>query len=97
MSKHTIKHICFKAKNNINPEIPNTGPSFISPHKGYKRAKIVSELDNFNLDIVKRTIHVFYNTVLLYLNVCIFVMIDNYIYYFEVKKSVGLIFLNNMK
>jgi hypothetical protein len=37
------------------------GPSFVSPRKSYKRAKYVSELDNFNCDVVRRTVHEFYD------------------------------------
>ncbi|KAL4091316.1 hypothetical protein QTP88_026019 [Uroleucon formosanum] len=34
---------------------------FKSPRKGYKRAKIVSEIDDFDSDFVRRTVHEFYD------------------------------------
>lgn len=34
---------------------------FKSPRKGYKRAKIVLELDDFDSDVVRRTVHEFYD------------------------------------
>jgi hypothetical protein len=36
-------------------------PTFVSPRKGYKRAKTVSELDDFDFDVVRRIIHEFYD------------------------------------
>lgn len=42
---------CAKAKNNINPEVPDA--NLISPHIGYKYAKTGLGLDDFDLDIVR--------------------------------------------
>ena len=57
----TVRRICAEGKNNINPETPGADPTFVSPRKGYKRAKTVSELDDFDSDVVRRTVHEFYD------------------------------------
>jgi len=57
----TVRRICAEGKNNINPETPNADPTFVSPRKGYKRAKTVTELDDFDSDVVRRTVHEFYD------------------------------------
>jgi len=60
ISKRTIQRICLEArKNGETEEAP--GPSFVSPRKSYKRAKYVSEVDDFDGDIVRRTVHEFYD------------------------------------
>ncbi|XP_025192691.1 uncharacterized protein LOC112592757 [Melanaphis sacchari] len=56
-----MKRICAEAKSNVNPETPDAGLTFLSPRKAYKRAKTVSELDDFDSDIVRRTVHEFYD------------------------------------
>lgn len=60
VSERTIKRICAEAKN-INLETPGASPTFSSPRKGYKRAKTVSELNSFDSDVVRRTVHEFYD------------------------------------
>jgi len=59
ISHRTVKQICAEARNSDDPETPDASPTFISPRKGYKRAKTVSELDDFDSDIV-RTVYEFY-------------------------------------
>jgi len=41
-------------------DYPQPGPSFHSPRKTYKRKKYATELDNFDSDVVRRTVHAFY-------------------------------------
>lgn len=41
--------------------LPESGPSFSFSHKSYKREKYVSELDGIDCDVVRRTLHVFYD------------------------------------
>lgn len=48
----TVRRICTEGKININSETPGADSTFISPRKGYKRAKTVSELDDFDSDVV---------------------------------------------
>ncbi|KAL4123174.1 hypothetical protein QTP88_015397 [Uroleucon formosanum] len=57
----TVRRICAEGKNNINPETPSADPTFVSPRKRYKRAKTVTELDDFDSDVVRRTVHEFYD------------------------------------
>jgi len=59
ISKRSIQRICLEVKK--IDELPETGPSFSSPRKSYKRAKYVSELDDFDSDVVRRTVHEFYD------------------------------------
>lgn len=59
ISKRSIQRICSEVKK--IDELPETGPSFSSPRKSYKRAKYVSELDDFDSDVVRRTVHEFYD------------------------------------
>lgn len=57
----TVRRICAEEKNNVNLETLGAYPTFVSPCKGYKRAKTVSELDDFDSDVVRRTVHEFYD------------------------------------
>ncbi|CAH1726144.1 unnamed protein product [Aphis gossypii] len=43
------------------PEAGPSKPSFTSPRKQYKRAKYATDIDDFDADIVRRTIHEFYD------------------------------------
>lgn len=61
ISHRTVKRICAEARKSDDPETPDASPTFISPRKGYKRAKTVSELDDFDSDIVRRTVYEFYD------------------------------------
>lgn len=45
----------------LSNEVPVQDPSFKSPRKTYKRAKLLTELDDFDSDIVRRTVHEFYD------------------------------------
>jgi hypothetical protein len=58
-SKRSIQRICSEVKK--NDQLPETGSSFSSPRKSYKRTKYVSELDDFGSDVVRRTVHEFYD------------------------------------
>ncbi|KAL4153378.1 hypothetical protein QTP88_001211 [Uroleucon formosanum] len=61
ISHRTVKRICAEARKSDDPETPDASLTFISPRKGYKRAKTVSELDDFDSDIVRRTVYEFYD------------------------------------
>lgn len=51
----------WKEEKNVETlEVIEAGILFSSPHKSYKRAKHVSEVDDFDSDIV-RTVHAFYD------------------------------------
>ncbi|KAF0760267.1 Uncharacterized protein FWK35_00006119 [Aphis craccivora] len=61
ISHRTVKRICAEARKSDDPETPDASPTFISPRKGYTRAKTVSELDDFDSDIARRTVYEFYD------------------------------------
>lgn len=51
VSIRSIQHICSEARRPIETESLETAdPSFVSPRKSYKRAKYVSEVDDFDGD-----------------------------------------------
>lgn len=43
------------------PEDDSSNPLFTSPRKKYKRAKYATGIDDFDADIVRRTVHEFYD------------------------------------
>lgn len=59
ISKRSIQRICSEARK--SGDVPEAGHSFTSPRKSYKRAKLVTELDDFDCDAVRRTIYEFYD------------------------------------
>jgi len=59
LSERTVRRICKEGKDNLDPE--QQVASFKSPRKTYKRAKPLTELDDFDTDIVRRTVNEFYN------------------------------------
>ena len=59
ISKRSIQRICSEVRK--SDELPEAGPSFTSPRKSYKRAKNVTELDDFDSDVVRRAIYEFYD------------------------------------
>ncbi|KAF0731469.1 DDE 3 domain-containing protein [Aphis craccivora] len=59
ISKRSIQRICSEVKK--TDALPEEGPSFSSPRKCYKRPKLVSELDDFDSEMVRRTVHEFYD------------------------------------
>lgn len=59
ISKRSIQRICSEVKK--TDELPEEGPSFSSPRKCYKRPKLVSELDDFDSEVVRRTVYEFYD------------------------------------
>jgi len=54
ISHRTVKRICGEARKCDDPETPDASPTLISPRKGYKRAKTVSELDDFDSEFYDR-------------------------------------------
>jgi len=53
LSERTVRCICSEAKHSEEKSDESKSVlSFKSPRKGYKRAKIVSELDDFDSDVV---------------------------------------------
>lgn len=64
VSLSTVKRITsggFKSMVSAEPEAGPSKPSFTSPRKQYKRAKYATDIDDFDADIVRRTIHEFYD------------------------------------
>jgi len=62
LSERTVRRICSEAKHSEDkPDGSKSVLSFKSPRKSYKRAKIVSELNDFYSDVVRRTVHEFYD------------------------------------
>jgi len=59
LSERTVRRICKEGKDNLDPE--EQVASFKSLRKTYKRAKPLTELDDFDTDIVRRTVNEFYN------------------------------------
>lgn len=59
LSERTVRRVCKEGKESLDPEQPVA--SFKSPRKTYKRTKPLTELDDFDADIVRRTVHKFYN------------------------------------
>jgi hypothetical protein len=59
LSERTVRRICSEAKEKT--EESTSVMLFKSPRKGYKHAKIVSEIDDFDSDVVRRTVHEFYD------------------------------------
>lgn len=61
LSECTVRRIYAEAKfSEDNPYESKSVITFKSPRKSYKRANIVSQLDEFNSDVVRRTVHEFY-------------------------------------
>jgi len=72
VSYTTLRRIYVEAKKSTEQNVEE-GPSFKSPRKLYKRQKKCSEMDEFDSDVVRRTVHSFYDkgeypTALLILN-----------------------------
>lgn len=68
----TLRRICVEAKKSTEQDVEE-GPSFKSPRKLYKRKKKCTELDDFDANVVRQTVHSFYDkgeypTALLILN-----------------------------
>jgi len=55
-----IKKVCSEAKGELEVE-PSNEIAFKSPRKSYKRVKVMSSLDDFDNEVVRRTIHSFYD------------------------------------
>jgi hypothetical protein len=63
LSERTVRRICKEGKDSVTFEdaVQVQGPTFKSPRKTYRRSKPLTELDDFDADIVRRTIHEFYD------------------------------------
>jgi hypothetical protein len=59
LSERTVRHVCKEGKDSIDPE--QQVASFKSPRKTYKCEKPLTGLDDFDADIVRRTVYEFYN------------------------------------
>jgi len=59
LSERTVRRICKEGKDSLNSD--QQVASFKSPRKTYKRAKPLTELDDFDADIVRRVVHEFYD------------------------------------
>jgi hypothetical protein len=63
MSKRTVRRICKEGKDSLKNEYgaSEKRPMFRSPWKTYKRDKPLTELDDLNEDLVRRTVHEIYD------------------------------------
>jgi len=63
LSERTVRRICCEAKNSKDKadDESKSVVSFKSPRKCYKRAKIVSELGDFDSDVLRRTVYELYD------------------------------------
>jgi len=62
LSERTVRRICSEARLSKNKaDESKSVVSFKSPRKGYKRAKTVSELGDFDSDVVRRTVYELYD------------------------------------
>ncbi|KAL4153109.1 hypothetical protein QTP88_000942 [Uroleucon formosanum] len=59
LSERTVRRICKEGKDSLDSD--QQVASFKSPRKTYKRAKPLTELDDFDADIVRRVVHEFYD------------------------------------
>ncbi|KAL4104342.1 hypothetical protein QTP88_019643 [Uroleucon formosanum] len=55
-----VKKVCSEAKKELEVG-PSNKIAFKSPRKSYKRVKVMSSLDDFDNEVVRRTIHSFYD------------------------------------
>lgn len=64
LSERTVRCICKEGKDSLTfkDAVQVQGPTFKSPRETYRRSKPSTELDNFNADIVRRTVHEFYDS-----------------------------------
>lgn len=60
ISVSTVKRITSEGAKSTTAESV-AGPSFTSPRKSYKRMKYATDIDDFDADIVRRTVHEFYD------------------------------------
>jgi len=61
MSLMTVRRVCVEGPStDNNPDSLQPGPSFTSSRKTYKRKKYTTELDDFDNEIVRKTVHEFY-------------------------------------
>ncbi|XP_025204010.1 uncharacterized protein LOC112600897 [Melanaphis sacchari] len=61
VSTRTVTRICCEASKSVNPQTHVPSPSFKSPRKSYKRAKILTELDDYDASIVGSIVHDIYD------------------------------------
>ena len=55
-----VKKVCCEAKKELEGG-PSNKIAFKSPRKNYKRVKIMSSIDDFDNEVIRRTIHSFYD------------------------------------
>lgn len=62
VSLMTVRRVCAEGSSTADDvsDSSQPGPSFNSPRKTYKRKKYATELDDFDNDVVRRTVHEFY-------------------------------------
>lgn len=61
VSNTTVRRVCAEGYSTDDvSDLPQAGPSFNSPRKTYKRRKYATELDYFDSDVIRRTVHEFY-------------------------------------
>jgi len=56
-----VKKVCSEAKLEELEVVPSNKIAFKSPKKNYKRVKVMTNLDYFYNEVVRRTIHSFYD------------------------------------
>ena len=61
ISERSIQNIVAEVKKCENNDTPTARSLFVSPRKSYKRKKEVTDIDDFNVDVVRRTVHEFYD------------------------------------
>jgi len=61
VSYTTVRRVCAEGYSTDDvSDSPQTGQSFNSPRKTYKCRKYAKELDDFDSDVIRRTVHEFY-------------------------------------
>lgn len=61
ISEWSIQNIVAEVRKYENDEAPKPGSLFVSPRKSYKRKKVVTDIDGFNTDVVRRIVHEYYD------------------------------------
>jgi len=61
ISERSIQSIVAEVKKYENDDTPTPRSLFASPRKSYKRKKVMTDIDDFNVDVVRKTVHEFYD------------------------------------
>ncbi|VVC41363.1 Ribonuclease H-like domain [Cinara cedri] len=64
ISERSIQNIIAEVKKYKNDDTPRLRSLFASPKKSYKQ-KVITDIDDFNVDLVRRTVHEFYDKVVI--------------------------------